>query len=135
MYDETVSGQTTPAGWYPDPYVAGTMRYWDGNAWSEQTATGYDHPAPSGSSVYDPYQRTVTSRPKLTFTEANQQSLVAIGFAVGYLVIAQFAGIVFLGIIPVMAGVRAVGRKEPLAPMAMVVAIVSIVLGLMAMTN
>ncbi|MCU1358582.1 MAG: hypothetical protein JWM89_4000 [Acidimicrobiales bacterium] len=49
--------------------------------------------------------------------------------------IAQFAGIVFLGIIPVMAGVRAVGRKEPLAPMAMVVAIVSIVLGLMAMTN
>ncbi|MGW2620494.1 phospholipid scramblase-related protein [Streptomyces sp. NPDC001500] len=28
----------TPSGWYPDPHGAsGTMRYWDGAQWSEQT--------------------------------------------------------------------------------------------------
>ncbi|MEI8240056.1 MAG: heavy metal-binding domain-containing protein [Actinomycetota bacterium] len=27
-----------PAGWYPDPTDASRMRYWDGNAWSEQFA-------------------------------------------------------------------------------------------------
>lgn len=25
-------------GWYPDPNMAGTQRYWDGNAWSEHAA-------------------------------------------------------------------------------------------------
>jgi hypothetical protein len=133
MYGEMVSGQVTQAGWYPDPHVAGTMRYWDGQAWSEHTAGGYDHPAPS-SAVYAPYQRTVTSRPKLTFHQANQQSLIAIGFAVTYVVLAQAAGIVLLGIIPFMAGMRALGRKEPLAPVAMVVAVTAVVLGLLALT-
>ena len=53
MYDATSGSQFQPApqntaaGWYPDPHVAGTMRYWDGEAWSEHVATGYDHPAPS----------------------------------------------------------------------------------------
>jgi uncharacterized RDD family membrane protein YckC len=32
-----MSGQTTPAGWYPDPQNAGQQRYWDGTAWSEAT--------------------------------------------------------------------------------------------------
>ncbi|MBX3285932.1 MAG: DUF2510 domain-containing protein [Actinobacteria bacterium] len=123
--------QNTDAGWYPDPHVGGTMRYWDGQAWSEHTATGYDHPAPS--SVYAPYQRTYTSRPKVGFAEANQQSLVAIGFAVGYLVLAQVAGVVLLGVIPAMAGVRALQRREPLAPVAMAVAVGAVLLGLAAM--
>jgi len=131
--DETQAGPSTAAGWFPDPYLAGTMRYWDGAAWTDHTATGYDHPAPSA--VHAPYQRTVTSRPQLTFGQANQQSLVAIGFAIGYLVLAQFVGIVFLGIVPVMSAVRAVQRKEPLAPVAVVVAGLAIVLGLLAMTS
>lgn len=30
----------TPAGWYPDPYAPGQMRYWDGQVWTQQTAPG-----------------------------------------------------------------------------------------------
>lgn len=30
--------QKTPAGWYPDPYMANTQRYWDGQRWSDQSA-------------------------------------------------------------------------------------------------
>lgn len=29
---------TTPAGWYPDPKMASTQRYWDGEGWTEQVA-------------------------------------------------------------------------------------------------
>jgi uncharacterized RDD family membrane protein YckC len=33
-----MSGQTTPAGWYPDPEQPGQQRYWDGTAWTENRA-------------------------------------------------------------------------------------------------
>lgn len=38
---------TTPAGWYPDPNAPGTLRYWDGSNWTQQTQ-------PQTSSVNDP---------------------------------------------------------------------------------
>lgn len=28
----------TPAGWYPDPDMAGTQRYWTGSSWTEHRA-------------------------------------------------------------------------------------------------
>ena len=133
--DDSAAGSTAvPSGWYPDPQVAGTMRYWDGAAWTEHAATGYD-PAPVAAEVFSPYQRTVSSRPVERFSDVNQQSLVAIGFAVAYLVIAQFAGVVLLGIVPILAGVRAIQRGEPLAPLAMVFAVVAGVVGLMAIAG
>lgn len=43
-----MSGQSTPAGWYPDPQTPGQQRYWDGNAWSEATQPlGGAAPAPA----------------------------------------------------------------------------------------
>jgi predicted RNA polymerase sigma factor len=36
---------TTPAGWYPDPGGAAHLRYWDGQAWSENYAP-YPQPRP-----------------------------------------------------------------------------------------
>lgn len=30
--------QKTPPGWYPDPYMANTQRFWDGERWTEQAA-------------------------------------------------------------------------------------------------
>ena len=36
---------TMSAGWYPDPLQAETVRYFDGEAWTDQTAPAYA-PAP-----------------------------------------------------------------------------------------
>jgi uncharacterized RDD family membrane protein YckC len=43
-----MSGQSTPAGWYPDPQNPGQQRYWDGTTWSESTQpSGAGVPAPA----------------------------------------------------------------------------------------
>lgn len=36
-------GGSTPAGWFPDPEMANTLRYWDGSRWT-------DHRAPATTS-------------------------------------------------------------------------------------
>lgn len=33
-----MTDQTTPAGWYPHPSMAGTLGYWNGERWTEQVA-------------------------------------------------------------------------------------------------
>ena len=141
MYDETAMGQQAVSGWYPDPNAAGTLRYWDGSAWSEHTAAGYDHQAPAAGGYalptsaqqWDGARSAVRRGP--TFMDRNHQSVIAIGVSVAYLALAMFVGIVMLGIIPFMAGMRAVQRKEPLAPIAMVVAVGSIAFGLMSFVH
>ena len=43
-----MSGQSTPAGWYPDPQNPGQQRYWDGTTWSDATqAAAGGAPAPA----------------------------------------------------------------------------------------
>ena len=38
---------SVPPGWYPDPEMAGTQRYWDGARWS-------DHVAPDSAGQHRP---------------------------------------------------------------------------------
>lgn len=43
-------GPQAPAGWYAD--ASGEMRYWNGSAWSEHTASNYQHtPAPAAQAA------------------------------------------------------------------------------------
>lgn len=49
----------SPAGWYPDPSVPGTARYWTGQEWTAHTApcwppAAYSTPAPAASSPTGP---------------------------------------------------------------------------------
>ena len=50
----------TPAGWYPDTNQPGTLRYWDGAAWTQHThVSNAPSPAtapavPGGYQVYQP---------------------------------------------------------------------------------
>lgn len=50
----------TEAGWYEDPNVPGTLRYWDGTAWTEHTHTP-EPPAPVEQSA--PVQPVPAPRP------------------------------------------------------------------------
>ena len=35
-----------PPGWYPDPWIAGGMRFWDGSRWTDRVAAKVKPPAP-----------------------------------------------------------------------------------------
>lgn len=51
--------ESTPAGWYPDPENSGQQRYWDGNAWTENSAPRGASPAPATAAAKKPvYKHT-----------------------------------------------------------------------------
>ncbi|MEM7139751.1 MAG: DUF2510 domain-containing protein [Actinomycetota bacterium] len=41
------TGDTPPAGWYPDPDDATQLRFWNGSAWTEQRRTAASMPPPA----------------------------------------------------------------------------------------
>ncbi|MET0757080.1 MAG: DUF2510 domain-containing protein [Mycobacterium sp.] len=43
---ERVTASSPAPGWYPDPQVAGMVRYWDGGQWTSHT-TGQAPAAPT----------------------------------------------------------------------------------------
>lgn len=45
MIPRMTQGQTAPAGWYPHPEMASTLRYWDGQAWTEHIAPAASKPS------------------------------------------------------------------------------------------
>lgn len=42
---------SAPAGWYPDPTMADTQRYWDGSAWTDHRAPATPAAAPAPRSA------------------------------------------------------------------------------------
>lgn len=49
----TASAPQPNAGWYPDPEMAGTQRYWDGGEWSDHVAPlGQVQPAENPADVF-----------------------------------------------------------------------------------
>ena len=63
---------------------------------------------------------------------ANRQSIVALAFAGIYVFLAMTAHSVLLGIISVLASLRALGCKEPLAPLALVCSVLFAFMGFTA---
>ena len=149
------------AGWYPDPAGSPDERWWDGTRWSPQTRpstvrTGYpaptatqpgpDYSTPSvyGQPVYSHggYQSGGPSpygfpagQPQLSFYRRNRYSVMALGFAFLYLVLAFGAHFVVIGIVPVLMAFRAFRARERMAPLAAVAAGLAILIGLLSLVG
>lgn len=67
------------------------------------------------------------------FASRNSLSLWTGGVVAVYLVLAFTSRIVLIGILPLMLSIRAMGRREPLAPFALAAAILAIVVALGAL--
>ncbi|WP_084127271.1 DUF2510 domain-containing protein [Demequina sp. NBRC 110054] len=67
---------TPPAGWYADPTMPGTMRYWDGAAWTQHVS-----PAPGASAV------AVAPPAPRTGAGAAGKVLLALGIVIGSLML------------------------------------------------
>jgi hypothetical protein len=68
-----------------------------------------------------------------SFVKRNSMSLAAVGVVALYVAIALSTKIVFFGIFPILLSVRAVRRKEALAPLAIVAAVVAIIVAIVAL--
>lgn len=65
-----------------------------------------------------------------TFAQRNSLSLVAIGVAALYVVVAVTSRFVFFGILPILMSIRAVRRREALAPFAVAAAVITLVIAI-----
>lgn len=118
-----VPGQQPPA-YGTQPY--GTSPYGGAPTYGTPPAQPYGSPPPFATGGYG----QPAAGPKPTFWARNTMSLATIGVTVLYVLILVFAHFAILGILPLLLGVRAVGRKEPLAVAAVVIGIAALVLGI-----
>lgn len=124
---DPVSTNLPPAGWHPDPEnPGGSVRWWDGTQWTSHVQ--HVNPVmPQGSwGPVGPW----TGGPQPSFARRNQASLTALAVAAIYAGIDLTSHIFLLGIVPVMMAVRATRRRETLAPLAIVAAVVAVALAL-----
>jgi len=74
------------------------------------------------------------SQVRLTFAQRNSLSLIAIGVVAVYILLAVSTHVVLLGIFPVLMSVRAIKRREALAPVAVIAALVAVSVAIITLT-
>ena len=145
-----MSTHTAPPGWHPDPAAPHThLRWWDGTTWTEHvqaqshqvtpaypsapvaTHTSYGH----GQWEQQPAWGYANPTQNVTFAQRNRLSLITAAVVAGYIGVAMTVGIVFVGILPILLSVRAVKRREPLAPFAVGAAIVAVIVAVAALSG
>jgi Protein of unknown function (DUF2510) len=124
-----------------EPLYFRTPRSWDGSHWTNHV---HQMAAPSSPQMspaaYDPangFQPQTSRAGRRThrgsrLRGANQASFTAIGVAALYVLVAVTTHFVLIGIVPLIASIRAVRRRERLAPLAIVAAAVALVVGISA---
>jgi len=102
----------------------------NGSPFGDGTDTpGYVPPA---ARWWDGTQRTEHIRP---LAPGNSAALGAIAVSLAYLVLAAITHIVFIGILPVLLAVRALPRRETLAPVAIAAAVVAVTVAVTVLTH
>lgn len=101
-------GGDRPAGWYPDPEMADTVRYWDGSAW-----TG--HLAPASGAPATPLTSAAPSAPAHPSRGSGRWLLIAGGVVALVLLIGAAAFIATRGENAPSAGADAATTPTPTA--------------------
>jgi Protein of unknown function (DUF2510) len=147
-----MSPTETPPGWHPDPAdPSSSMRWWDGARWTSDVrpvappppspfagpAGWSEIPGPAGAPPgwYGPAGPPPWSGTEVSFARRNQRSLTAAGVAALYIIIAVTAHFVLFGIFPLILSIRAWQARETLAPLAIAVTAVALLVGIVGLTG
>ena len=73
--------------------------------------------------------------PAATVISTNIYSVLTLGFALIYILVASTTGLVIAGVVPVLLAMRAFGVREPMAPFAGLAAAAAVVIGLVLLAR
>ncbi len=131
---------TAPAaGWYPDPAGSGSLRWWDGQAWSASTTPAGPQPVvatmptPGYQAASPSYQVTPTVH--RATRNPNHYAFLTLGVVALYIVLAVSTGIVLLGVFPVLMSLRSKQAGEPLAPLAILAAVIAVIVAVATLSG
>jgi Protein of unknown function (DUF2510) len=148
-----MSSTETPPGWHPDPAdPVSSMRWWDGTQWTAHVRpVAAPLPGPPGAAAgtgnspfgpygthpgwYGPTGPPGWSGGQVSFTRRNQRSLTAAGVATVYIVVAVAFHLVFFGILPLILSIRAWQARETLAPVAIALTVIAILIGVIGLAH
>lgn len=127
-------GGTPAPGWYDDGTGTGTNRYWDGSAWTEQTAPAAGSP-PGGTGGTAPFSASPQVAVEPPATKPHPLGWVALALAVVGFVFACIPGALIVGwvLLPIafvlaIVGFFLKGKKWPVIT-ALVLSVVGTVVG------
>ena len=101
-----------------------------------RTVSSYEAPSPTpGFKRIAAVSARNPPAPGPTMLQRNRLSLTALCVAVAYIVLAEATGVVLLGIFPALLGLRALRRKERLAPVALVAAGIAVIFALSVVSH